>query len=334
MVHSRSPIDGTMVGGLFPACGLPMVRQTPFLALTLAIGGFVCAGASHVAAQRPTFSSQSQAVVLHVAVRDKRGYVDGLDETAFRVLEEKEPQAITYFSSQDTPVTVGLIIDSSGSMGANRMRVIAAALAFARTSNPADEIFALGFNEHVLAPLPEDAPFTNDPARLRVAFEQAIGARGQSAVYDAVEAGLKYVDKGHYDRKVLVLASDGADNASRTARPQLLADAEASNAVVYTVALIDPLEDKDPGFLRQLAEMTGGQAFEPSDVKQVGDVLQKIAQDIRKVYTIGYVPSRLSANSEMRRVTVEVTLPNGSKARVRTRREYRAGHAEEPADDR
>jgi VWFA-related protein len=285
-------------------------------------------------AQRPTFSSQSQAVVLHVAVRDKRGYVDGLDESAFRVLEDKEPQTITYFSSQDTPVTLGLVIDSSGSMGANRARVIAAALAFARTSNPADEIFALGFNERVIAPLPGDAPFTSDQGRLRIALEQAIGARGQSAVYDGVEAGLKYLGKGHYDRKVLVLASDGADNASTIAKARVLADAEASNAVVYTVALIDPLEDKDTGFLRQLAEMTGGEAFEPSDVKQVGDALQKIAQDIRKVYTIGYVPSRLSTNNEMRRVTVEVMLPNGTKARVRTRREYRAGRAEELSDDR
>lgn len=106
----------------------------------------------------PNFSSESQVVVLHVAVRDRKGgYVAGLGQDAFHVFENKQPQPISFFSSQDAPVTVGLLIDSSGSMGPNRDLVIAASMAFARTSNPQDEMFVLGFNENINRPLPPDA---------------------------------------------------------------------------------------------------------------------------------------------------------------------------------
>src|SRR5436190_2738111 len=124
--------------------------------------------AADVGGQKPTFSSESQVVVLHVAVRDRKGYVSGLEQTAFRVLENKQPQKVAFFSNQDTPVTVGLVIDSSGSMGANRDRVIAAAVAFAQNSNPDDDIFALAFNENVKPALPANEPFTRDPATLRL----------------------------------------------------------------------------------------------------------------------------------------------------------------------
>ena len=118
-------------------------------------------------------------------------------------------------------------------MGANRDRVIAAAVAFAQNSNPNDDIFALAFNENVRAALPEDEPFTRDIPTLRRALYRTIGARGQSGVYNAIDAGLKYLDRGNYERKVLVLVSDGGDNASAMTRAQILARAEASNALIY-----------------------------------------------------------------------------------------------------
>jgi len=280
----------------------------------------------------PNFSSESQVVVLHVAVRDRKGgYVAGLGQDAFHVFENKQPQPISFFSSQDAPVTVGLLIDSSGSMGPNRDLVIAASMAFARTSNPQDEMFVLGFNENINRPLPPDAAYTKDLATLQSALMRAITARGQTAVYNAVHEGLDYVSRGHFDRQVLVVVSDGGDNASSTTRAQVLAKAQASNAVIYTVALVDPLDSEaDPGFLRELSEATGGQAFRPKDIADVSSVLQKVARDIRNMYTLGYVPpSTLSSRKEeLRGVTVDAVLPTGQKVKVRTRRAYLAGETQ------
>lgn len=288
---------------------------------------------TQLTAQQPTanFSLESQLVVLHVAVRDRKGgYVGGLGQDAFHVFENKKPQAISFFSSQDAPVTIGLLIDSSGSMGPHRNLVIAASTAFAKTGNPQDEIFVLGFNESINRPLPAGAPFTRDIPTLQRALIRAITARGQTAIYNAVNEGLDYVGKGQFDRQVLVVVSDGGDNASSTTRAQVLARAQASNAVIYTVALVDPLDtEADPGFLRQLSEATGGEAFRPKSSDEIGVVLQKVSRDIRNMYTLGYVPANAVAAKQevLRQVNVDAKLPTGQKLKVRTRRAYMAGDA-------
>lgn len=278
---------------------------------------------------RANFKSESQLVVLHVAVRDRKGgYVGGLGQDAFRVSENKQPQAISFFNNQDAPVTVGLLIDSSGSMAANRRMVIAAAVAFAQTMNLEDEIFVLGFNENIYIPLPPDAPFTRDVPTIQRALTAAIQARGQTAIYNAVNAGLDYVGKGTSGREVLVVVSDGGDNASATTREQVLANAQASNAVIYTVALVDPMDpEADPGFLSQLSQATGGVAFRPKNIGEVAEVLQRVARDVRNMYTLGYVPTNVMSakKEELRRVAVEARLPSGQKLGVRTRRAYLAG---------
>jgi Ca-activated chloride channel family protein len=285
---------------------------------------------------KPTFSTQSELVVLHVAVKDRKGgYVGGLGQDAFRVLEDRRPQEISFFNSQDAPVTVGLLIDASGSMAPNRDLVIAASMAFSKAMNPQDEFFVLGFNENIHAPLPSDKPFTNFEPALRVALVQAIKARGQTAIYNAVNAGLDYVQKGGFERQVLIVLSDGGDNASNITRAHVLANAQASNAVIYTIALVDPMDSEaDPGFLSQLSGATGGVAFKPKNADEINEILQGIARDIRNMYTIGYVPSettqaRKGRKEPLRRVAVDVTLPSGQKLAVRTRRAYLAGTDEE-----
>jgi Ca-activated chloride channel homolog len=279
----------------------------------------------------PNFSSQSELVVLHVAVKDRKGgYVGGLGQDAFRVVEDRRPQEISFFNSQDAPVTVGLLIDASGSMAPNRSMVIAASMAFSKAMNPQDEFFVLGFNEHIHTPLPAEKPFTNSEPALRIALVQAIKARGQTAIYNALNAGLDYVQKGGFERQVLIVLSDGGDNASDTTRAQVLANAQASNAVIYTIALVDPMDpEADPGFLRQLSEATGGVAFKPKSADQIDEILQQVARDIRNMYTIGYVPSDSAAakrarKEALRRVAVDVRLPTGQKLAVRTRRAYLA----------
>jgi Ca-activated chloride channel homolog len=306
-----------------------MKRLLPF---ALAVGFVAAPGAQEQEPDaRPTFSSQSELVVLHVAVRDRKGgYVGGLGQDAFRVLEDRRPQAISFFNNQDAPVTVGLLIDASGSMAPNRDMVIAASMAFSKAMNPQDEFFVLGFNEQIHAPLPQDRPFTNFEPALRVALVQAIKARGQTAIYNAVNAGLDYVQKGGFERQVLIILSDGGDNASNTTRAQVLANAQASNAVIYTIALVDPMDtEADPGFLNQLSGATGGVAFKPKNASDINDILQRVARDIRNMYTIGYVPSEAAEASKgrkepLRRVAVDVTTPTGQKLAVRTRRAYLA----------
>ncbi len=289
----------------------------------------------------PTFSSESELVVLHVTVKDRKGgYVGGLGQDAFLVSEDRQPQDIRFFNSQDAPVTLGLLVDSSGSMQPNRDLVIAASMAFSRAMNPQDEIFVIGFNEQIHATLPPDKPFTHHEPTLRVALVQAIKARGQTALYSAVNAGLDYVQRGGHERQVLVIVSDGGDNASTTTRAQVLANAQASNAVIYTIALVDPMDsDADPGFLRQLSESTGGLAFRPKNAGEIEEVLQRVARDIRNMYTIGYVPSKAASASgdrreSLRRVAVDVRLPDGQKLSVRTRRAYLAGTQEARSDAR
>jgi len=277
--------------------------------------------------QTPIFSSRAELVVAHVTVKDRQGaYVTSLPEEAFRVFEDGAPQRIDFFTGEDSPVTVGFLMDSSGSMREVRERVIAAAIAFAVASNRQDELFALAFNERVSAALPPSAPFTSDATAFHVALAGAMGAQGRTAMYDAVSNGLSYFAKGHHPRRVLVVVSDGGDNASTTTFDQVLKEAQSSNAAIYTVGIIDPLErDANPGLLKRLAMATGGESFFPRDVDAVDGVLQRIADDIRHSYTVGYVSSNPVRDGRFRRIRIVATDSARRSLRVRTRDGYRTG---------
>ena len=278
-------------------------------------------------AQAPVFSSRAELVVVHVTITDRRGaYVTALPREAFRISEDGAPQRIDFFSGEDSPVTVGFLVDSSGSMREGRERVIAAATAFAETSNSQDEIFALAFNEYVRPALPPSLPFTSDAGIFRVALAGAMGAQGRTAMYDAISNGLSYIAKGHHPRRVLVVVGDGGDNASTKTFDEVLKEAQSSNAAIYTVGIIDPLErDADPGLLKRLANATGGKSFFPRDVEDVDDVLQQIAEDIRHSYTLGYVSTNSARDGKFRKVRVVVNDSDRRSLRVRARDGYRAG---------
>jgi VWFA-related protein len=275
--------------------------------------------------RQPVFTSEADLVVLHVMVKDRKGaYVSDLPQDAFRVLEDNRPQAIHVFTGEDAPATIGLLIDASGSMRTARDLVIAAVSAFARSSHPQDELFALAFNEDVQAVLPEEAPFTADAVTLEHALTRTLGARGQTALYDALVQGFDYVARGRFDRKVLVVISDGGDNASTATFDDVLARARTSNTVMFTIALVDPVEpEANPKRLRQIAEPSGGEAFAPRNVAQISDVLQHIARDIRHSYTIGYVPTS-ARDGAFHAIHVVVRPPDGRAVTVRTRMGYLA----------
>jgi VWFA-related protein len=274
--------------------------------------------------QPPLFTTESSLVVLHVTVKDKQGrYVNGLPRDAFDVFEDGKPQDVSFFTSEDAPVTVGLLVDNSGSMRGNHELVLAAATAFVERSNPHDEVFALTFNERVQAALPNAMPFTSDVEVLRAALARSVtSSQGRTALYDAIDDGIEYLAAGQYERKALIVVSDGGDNASETTFAQILSRIQESNVVIHAVALIDPVEpDANPKRLRQLAEASGGMAFRPTDGRQVRDVLERVALDIRNAYTMGYTPAD-STRGGFRHIRVGVRAPNVKSPVVRTRAGY------------
>ena len=280
-----------------------------------------------VAQDRPFFSTESDLVVIHATIKDRGGvYVTGLTRDHFAILEDGRPQNAALFTTEDAPVTVGLLIDSSGSMQPNRERVIAAAAAFAKESHPSDELFALAFNDNVRSVLPPTAPFTGDVAVLQDALTKSIRAYGRTALFDAIAAGLDYLGRGRHQRRVLVIVSDGGDNASRTTFDEVVTKTQASNAVIYTVALADPVDrDANPGLLRRIAQANGGEMFAPRDASDITEVLQRIAQDIRHSYTLGYVSTNDARDGVFRQIRVIVQAPERRRLIVRTRNGYLAG---------
>ena len=267
------------------------------------------------------FSSHSDLVVLNVAVTDREGrHVSGLNRDAFTLFEGGAPQPVTVFDDEDTPATIGLLIDNSASMQSLRTEVVTAAGTFVSTSHPGDEIFALVFNERVQTVLPTSLPFASEADALRVHLQQAITAQGRTALYDAVEEGVSYSGRGTHLRKALVTISDGGDNASQHTLADLREDLSASNTVMYAVAL-RATDDREanPRLLKRLAQASGGICITPRDRRDIAEGLTAIARDIRNAYTVGYaVPA---GPPGLRRVKVNVRGTAGP-LQARTRREY------------
>jgi Ca-activated chloride channel family protein len=283
-------------------------------------------GAAAAAQRRATFSAESELVVLHVTVTDPQGrYVEDLPREAFRVVEDGRPQQVSVFSDRDAPMTIGLVVDSSGSMLSSRDRVLYTASAFAEMAGPRDELFAIAFSDGVTSALPASAPFTNDVMFLREMLARVVTSRGRTALYDGLSEGLDYVANGANLRRVLVVVSDGGDNASRTTFDRLLSKTQASNALVYAIGFVDPLErNANPAALRRIAEASGGEAFSPRDSRRVLDILTRVARAARSAYTLGYVSTNPERDGAYRRVRVAVDAPDGRRFTVRTRSGYLA----------
>jgi len=271
-------------------------------------------------------------VVLHATAQDHKGaLVSGLEKDSFQVYEDGAPQQIKYFSHEDVPVTVGLVIDNSGSMGRKRSEVIAAALAFARSSNPHDQMFVVNFNEHVRFGLPPSTPFTGQVSQLEVALSTIITS-GQTALYDAVAAALEHLKKGDRDKKVLIVISDGGDNASKRSLPLIMAMAQRTDAIIYTIGLFDEEDDdRNPRVLRQLARDTGGDVFLPQSLKDVVPICERIARDIRNQYTIAYIPANGKQDGTYRAIEVKAKATGRGHLSVRTRAGYRAPLPPQPS---
>jgi Ca-activated chloride channel homolog len=314
-------------------------RRRPVLAparraLSLALIAVLLASAHALAQQSApktnggdyTVNVSVDEVVLHATVRNARGTpVAGLSKDDFQVFEDKIPQAIKHFSHNDIPVTVGLVIDNSGSMRPKRAEVIAAALAFAGSSNPQDQMFLVNFNEHVSLGLPSNKPFTDQQNELKAAMATVISA-GKTALYDAVILALEHLKKGNRDKKVLVVVSDGADNASTHTKAQMLELARRSEAIIYPLGIYEPGDPdvRDPRSVKELAKATGGESFFPDTLKDVLPVCEHIAHEIRNQYTISYIPTNHKQDGTYRTIQVRATSSKGNGLAVITRSGYTA----------
>jgi VWFA-related protein len=269
-------------------------------------------------------------VIFNVTVTDSKGRsVGGLSKDDFRIIEAGQEQDIQFVRPEDTPATVGLVIDNSGSMRRKRSDVIDAAIAFAGASNPYDQLFIVNFNERVSMGLPSGVEFTSDIDQLRAALANT-RSEGKTALYDAVTAALKHLEDGSLQRKALVVISDGGDNASGATENSVRALAEQSNATIYTIDIEDP-DDKDqnPKALEDLAKLTAGEAYRAKSLDELPEIWRKIAGGIRNQYTIGYVSKNRAHDGTFRNVKVIATGKDGKLLRVRARKGYTAPNASE-----
>ena len=221
---------------------------------------------------------------------------------------------------------MGLVIDNSGSKRTKRALVNAAALTFVKTSNPQDEVFVVNFNDEYYLDLDKD--FTNDQKELREALDR-VDSRGSTAFYDALIGSLDHLKKGSRDKKVLLVITDGEDNASRKTFEYTVQAAQQSNAVIYAIGLFTDDDRKEARHatkvLRTLTEATGGLAYFPKDVSEVEVICTKMAHDIRNQYLLAYYPTNTRKDGTFRSVQVQVIPPRGrSKLFVRTRTGYYA----------
>jgi VWFA-related protein len=277
--------------------------------------------------QSAVFRSDTRLVVLHATVVDKSGrLVTNLPREAFQVYENGAQQKVKDFKREDVPVSMGLIVDNSGSMRDKREKVKEAALALVRDSNPHDEVFVVNFNDEAFLDLPNGKDFTNNVKEMEEALTR-IDSRGGTAMRDAVRMSIDHEkDKAHRDKKVLVVVTDGNDNSSLISLENLVKASQQSEILIYTIGLLSEEEHREAKRAKRamlaLAEATGGQAYFPKDASEVERIAHQVARDIRNQYTITYTPSDQKLDGSFRQIKVIANGPG--KPTVRTRTGYYA----------
>ena len=272
-----------------------------------------------------TISVDVDLVVFNVTVLDgNRRPVPGLTADSFHIYEDGREQRIRIFQPEDTPATVGLVIDNSGSMSNKRRDVVTAALEFIGASQHDDEMFIVDFNRKPWLGLPDSMPFTNNVSELRAALLQT-RTEGTTALYDALELSLNHLKDGTRQRKALVLLSDGGDNASVARLDDVLRMAQQSSATIYCIGIYDPFaKDKNPSVLRKIAKVTGGESYFPTTSSDLHEVWPRIAGTIRGQYTIGYVSTNPVRDGSYRSVKITAGNKRGKALEVRSRPGYLA----------
>jgi Ca-activated chloride channel family protein len=269
--------------------------------------------------EQPTFRADARLVVLHATVVNKSGHLlTDLTQKAFHVYEDGVEQPIKKFLREDVPVSMGLIVDNSGSMRTKRQRVEASALALVKASNPHDEVFIVNFNDEAFL----DQPFTSDIKELERGLAK-IDSRGGTAMRDAIRMSIDYLkENGKKDKKVLVVVTDGDDNNSSGTLENLVKAAQQSEVLIYTVGLLSEEEKREAKratrALNAIAEATGAKSYYPKELKDVDGVCQQVAHDIRSQYIITYSPTNSSLDGSFRQIKVVANGPNHPVVRTRS----------------
>jgi VWFA-related protein len=269
------------------------------------------------------FSVGTRLVVCHTTVMDKTGHlITNLTKDQFTVLENGAPQEIRNFKREDVPVSMGLIIDNSGSMREKRSKVEAASLALVKDSNPDDEVFVVNFNDEAYLDLPHQKDFTSDIKEMEEALTR-IDSRGGTAMRDAIRMSIDHLkEKAHKDKKVLVVVTDGNDNSSVISLENLVKAAQQSETLIYGVGLLGDEERREAvraqRALKSLGEATGGAVFFPKELNEVDKIAHQVAHDIRNQYTIEYSPSNTNMDGTFRQIKVLVKAPGNPTVRTRS----------------
>ena len=269
------------------------------------------------------FIAEVQDVFLHATVLDQHNRsVTGLNKNDFQVFEDGQPQQITGVKREDVPVSLGILIDNSGSMRDKRQAVNQATINLVKASNSDDEVFLVNFNDEAYI----DQDFTSDINKLREGLEH-IDSRGGTAMYDAVVASADHLAKaGRKEKKVLLVVTDGEDNASRDTLEQAVRRVQDEKGpTIYTIGLLGTEKQKRARrALEALSLQTGGIGYFPKDLSEVNDISLSIAHDIRSQYLITYRPNRPQQSGEYRAVRVEAHAGGYGKLQVRTKAGYYA----------
>jgi VWFA-related protein len=276
----------------------------------------------------PVFTTEIKEVTLHVSVLDKAGkLVTNIPKSAFRILEDNVEQPIKLFQREDVPVSMGILVDNSGSMNDKRARVAAAALALVKASNPEDEVFIVNFNDDPYL----DQSFTHDSKKMEEALSR-IDSHGGTAMRNAISGAIDYMKTdAKLDKKVIVVVTDGNDNASNeTTLEQLLRKVRDSGVLVYSIGLLSEEEPREARAakraLNSMAETSGGFTYYPKDLAEVEKITPEIAHEIRNQYTIVYSPLNENLDGSFRKVKVELA-GQYKGATVRTKNGYYASPA-------
>lgn len=299
-----------------------MIARTKFcmaaFPLLLSTSLFSADGKPGAAPRSAIFRTNVETVLIRTAVTDPLNrYVVGLEKEHFKLFDNKVEQTITHFSTDHSPLSVGIIFDRSGSMSEKLVGAKNSVVRFLEQGTPEDEYFLLTFNDQVT--LAQDLTPKNDNIRNQISFLQA---KGRTALYDVIYAGLQKITEGRNDKKALIVITDGEDNSSRYTFSDVKDFARESDAQIYIIG-----ERGDLGYGRaiisELVALTGGRAFFPDSLKSLDYYCDLIHTELRNQYVLGYTPSNAARDGKWHKVKVRLNPPEGlPKLNVRSREGY------------
>ena len=293
----------------------PILPEEPKVAIEPRIKPSPGAVANEKDSRQASIRVDTTLVLINVTVTDPLNrFVTGLEKEHFKLSEDKVEQTITQFSSEDAPLSVGLVFDCSGSMGNKLAKSRQAAAQFFKTANPEDEFFLVQFNDK-----PELVTgFTTNTEEIqnRLTFTQA---KGRTALLDGLYMAMKQMKKAHNPRKAVLIISDGGDNSSRYTESEIKKLVRETDVQVYGIGIYEPMagrgrtaeELSGPGLLTELAEQTGGRQYAVENLSELPDVAAKIGIELRNQYVLGYTPTNLEKDGKYRRVKVTIQQPRG-----------------------